>query len=62
MDKLKPWFVLAAVVGPPIAVICYLDTPEAAGARAGILVAIGLFGFFTLVSFLLDGLHKSGGH
>lgn len=60
MDKYKPWIVLAAVVGPPAAVICYLDTPEAAGARGGVLVAIGLFAFYGLLSFLLD-LRKGRG-
>jgi len=60
MDRLKPWLLAAVLFGPPFTIIMILDTPEAAGARAGLLIAVGLCCFFTGFSFIADYIRKGG--
>ena len=60
MERAKPYLLGAVLFGPPVIFIMILDTPEAAGARAGFLIAFALMGFFAGVSFIADAIRRRG--
>jgi len=60
MERLKPYLLGGVLFGPPLVVIMILDTPEAAGARAGLLIAAATIGFWFLASIMFDSIRKGG--